>query len=188
MPLIKHGPPAIALIRALGVTDVERVRRVTLNAEAGKVATLEVERFVDSSCLPHIQRLQLHTSLPPEQLATLAESGPAIDAAPAAPEKVMPLCKTEYGVVAGVNRAEVRAALAAMAAASSASGAPAHESATAAPAAGHSEASSALGAQPPTHSEATTAGCRLAAACTRAGRALARLGSRVARALARRRQ
>lgn len=73
MALIKRGPPAVALIRALGVTNVERVRRVTLNVEAGKPATLEVERFVDSSCIPHIQRLQLHASLPPEQLSTLAD-------------------------------------------------------------------------------------------------------------------
>jgi hypothetical protein len=69
MPLIKRGPPAIALIRALGITDVTNVRRVTLNMEAGKLALLEVERYVDSGCITAVERLQLRTE--PYQPGTL---------------------------------------------------------------------------------------------------------------------
>lgn len=73
MALIKHRPPALALIRALGVTDTKNVRRVTLNIEAGKVATLEVERYVDSGMTIAVERLQLRTELPHEQLLALAD-------------------------------------------------------------------------------------------------------------------
>jgi hypothetical protein len=69
MPLIKSGAPAVALIRALGVTDVANVRRVTLNMEAGQLAVLEVERYVDSSCITAVEQLQLRTE--PYQHETL---------------------------------------------------------------------------------------------------------------------
>jgi hypothetical protein len=112
MPLIEQGRAAAALMRALGVTDTTRVRRVTLNIEAGQLATLVVERFVDSAATQDIERLQLRAELPPEGVAALPDGGPEAAAASSVPEAVLPLVKTKYGVGVGVNRAEVEAAMA----------------------------------------------------------------------------
>lgn len=75
MALIKSGEPALALIRALGVTDTTRVRRVTLNVEAGKVATLEVERYVDSGATTKLEQLELRAEAPAELIGSLAKPG-----------------------------------------------------------------------------------------------------------------
>ena len=63
-----------ALARALGVSDLSDVVRVTLNLEVGKLATLHVERLVGPDRFSHVQQLQLRAELPPEQLRTLADA------------------------------------------------------------------------------------------------------------------
>lgn len=64
--LVKNGPSAVALIRALGVADTKNVRSVTLTVAAGQLATLVVERYVDSGAIVQLERLRLRTEPHPE--------------------------------------------------------------------------------------------------------------------------